>query len=141
MSDQPGRTNLAEHQVETGSACAVCLPPYWLPHAYRESVQKVQEHGIIEPSTSERASPVVLIKKKDGTLRFCMHYRKLNAVSLSDAYQMPRIDELIDRLGHAKYIKTLDLARGYWQVSLAEAKTAFATPFGLFQFNVMPFGQ
>ena len=103
----------------------------------------MQEHGIIEPSTTERASPVVLIKKKDGTLRLCMHYRKLNAVSLSDAYLMPRIDELIDRLGHTKYITTLDLTRGYWQVPLAEsakAKTAFATPFGLFQFNDMPFG-
>lgn len=144
MSDKPGRTNRAEHQVKTGSACAVCLPPYRLPYAYRESVQKelqeMQEHGIIEPSTSERAYPVV---KKDGTLRLSMHYRKLNAVSLSDANLMPRIEELIDRLGHAKYIKTLDLTRGYWQVLPAEsakAKTAFATPFGLFQFNVMPFG-
>ena len=147
MRDQPGRTTLAEHQIETGSARPVRLPPYRLPHAYRESVKKelkeMQEQGIIEPSTSEWASPVVLVKKKDGALRLCVDYRKLNGASLSDAYPMPRIDELIDRLGHARYITTLDLTRGYWQVPLAESaksKTAFATPFGLFQFNVMPFG-
>ena len=102
----------------------------------------MQEQGIIEPSTSEWASPVVLVKKKDGALRLCVDYRKLNGASLSDAYPMPRIDELIDRLGHARYITTLDLTRGYWQVPLAESansKSAFATPFGLFQFNVMPF--
>ena len=144
MCDLPGRTNLAEHQVHTGSAHPVRLPPYRLPHAYRDTVwRELQEHGIVEPSSSEWASPIVLVKKKDGTLRFCVDYRRLNSVSQSDTYPMPRIDELIDQLGQAKCITTLDLTRGYWQVPLAEsakAKTAFATPFGLFQFNVMPFG-
>ena len=147
MCDLPGRTNLAVHPIETGTARPVRLPPYRLPHAYRDAVRKeleeMQEQGIVEPSMSEWASPVVLVKKKDGTLRFCVDYRRLNSVSESDAYPMPRIDELIDHLGQAKYITTLDLTRGYWQVPLAgsaKAKTAFATPFGLFQFNVMPFG-
>ena len=84
-----------------------------------------------------------MVKKKDGTLRFCVNYRKLNSLSQSDAYPMPRIDQLIDRLGQAKYVTTLDLTRGYWQVSVAEnarVKTAFVTPFGLYQFRVMPFG-
>ena len=88
-------------------------------------------------------APIVLVKKKDGTLRFCVNYRKLNSLSQSDAYPMPRIDQLIDRLGQAKYVTTLDLTRGYWQVSVAEnarVKTAFVTPFGLYQFRVMPFG-
>lgn len=108
-----------------------------------ERVAGIQEQGIIEPSTSEWASPVVLVKKKDGALRLCVDYRKLNGASLSDTYLMPRIDELIDWLGHARYIITLDLTRGYWQVPLAESaksKTALTTPFGLFQFNVMLFG-
>ena len=90
-----------------------------------------------------KEAPIVLVPKKDGTLRFCVDYRKLNSVSETDAYPMPRIDEMIDRLGKAKYITTLDLTRGYWQVPMCKAdrpKTAFTTPFGLFQFCVMPFG-
>ena len=76
----------------------------------------------------------VLVKKKDGSLRLCVDYRRLNSVSES-AYPMPRIDDLIDKLGEARFISTLDLTRGYWQVPVAEEaryKTAFATPFGLY---------
>ena len=83
----------------------------------------------------------MLVKKTDSTLRFCIDFRWLNSVSQADAYPMPRIEELIDRLGQAKYISTLDLTRGYWQVPLsdeARAKTAFATQSGLYQFTVMP---
>ena len=86
---------------------------------------------------------MVLVKKKDGSLRLCVDNRRLNTVSKVDAYPMPRIDDLIDNLGKAKYISTLDLSRGYWQVPMekaAQAKTAFASPFGLFQFKRMPFG-
>ena len=112
------------------------MQPYRLPHAYRDTVRKdlqdMEESGIIEPSTSEWAAPIVLVKKKDGTLRFCVDYRKLNSRSQSDAYPMPRIDELIDQLGQAKYVTTL--------AENARVKTAFVTPFGLYQFRVMPFG-
>ena len=101
------------------------------------------KHGVIEESHSEWSAPIVLVKKKDGTLRLCVDYCRLNSISVMDAYPMPRIDELINRLGQAKFISTLDLNQGYWQVPMAEevkAKTAFVTPFGLFQFNVMLFG-
>ena len=79
----------------------------------------------------------------NGSLRLCVDFRRLNSVSKADAYPMPRVDELIDRLGKAKYLSVIDLTRGYWQIPLvktAQEKTAFSTPFGLFQFTVMPFG-
>ena len=143
----PGRTNLVEHDIQTGEAHPVRLPPYRLPHAYRDPVQKeIQEmlkQRIIEPSSSAWSAPIVLVKKKDGTLRLCVDYRRLNGVSEADAYPMPRVDDLIDRLGRSCFISTMDLTRGYWQVPVtttAKHKTAFTTPFGLYQFNVMPFG-
>lgn len=86
---------------------------------------------------------MVIVRKKDGGIRVCVDYRRLNSVTAVDPYPMPRIDDLIDRLGCAKYISTLDLSRGYWQVPVAESdrpKTSFTTSMGLFQFRVMPFG-
>ena len=85
----------------------------------------------------------MLVKKKDGGIRLCVHYRRLNTVSESDAYPMPRIADMIDQLGKASFISTLDLTLGYWQVPVASSdrhKTAFITPFGLYQFKTMPFG-
>lgn len=103
----------------------------------------MERDGIIERSSSEWAFPIVLVKKKDGSLRMCVDYRRLNAVADADAYPMPRVEDMIDALGKAKYITTLDLARGYWQVPVqkeSRSRTAFATPFGVLQFRVMPFG-
>ena len=94
-------------------------------------------------SSSEWASPIVLVDKKDSTLQLCVDYRRLNPESRMDAYPMPRIDDLINRLGKAKFITSFDLTRRYWQVTMAKSSrhlTAFTTPFGLFQFKVMPFG-
>lgn len=101
------------------------------------------QHGVIEHSNSDWAAPIVTVHKKDKTLRLCVDYRRLNAMSKSDAYPMPRVDDLIDKVGSARYISTLDLPKGYWQVSVADTdreKTAFTTPYGLFQFKRMPFG-
>ena len=85
----------------------------------------------------------MLVGKKDGTLRLCMDYRHLNSVSRADAYPTVLINDLVDKLGKAKYLSTLDLTRGYWQISMAtqdQPKTAFTTPFRLFKFTGMPLG-
>ena len=82
-------------------------------------------------------------RKKDNSIRLCVDYRRLNTVSCVDAYPMPRIDDLIDLIGQARYISTLDLTKGYWQIPVAEAdraKTGFTSPVGLFVFRRMPFG-
>ena len=147
LSDLPGKTDVVQHRITLKEKKAIRQPPYRLAHAYRELVQKeIKEMlaaGIVEPSNSEWASPIVLVRKKDGSMRFCVDYRKLNSASEADAYPMPRVDELIDTLGRAKFISTLDLTRGYWQVPVepnSRPFTAFTTPFGLYQFTVMPFG-
>ena len=83
------------------------------------------------------------MQKKDGSLRFCVDYRKVNDVTRKDAYPLPRIDETLDTLSGSSWFTTLDLLSGYWQVEVAEEdweKTAFCTREGLFHFNVMPFG-
>ena len=146
LSSRPGKTQIVECRINTGTATPIRLLPYRLPHAHRDIVkvelEEMEKDGVIERSSSEWAFPIVLVKK-DGSLRMCVDYRRLNAIADADAYPMPRIDEMIDALGRAKYVTTLDLSRGYWQVPVEEesrSKTAFTTPYGLFQFRVMPFG-
>lgn len=89
------------------------------------------------------ASPIVLVKKKDGSFHFCIDYRKLNAVTRKDAYPLPRIDDTLDTLSGAQWFTTLDLISGYWQVEVDPAdreKMTFCTPEGLFEFKGTPFG-
>ena len=145
--DKPGLTTQMEHRIKITAQQTIRLPPYRVPHAYRDAVKSELEemlaNNIIEESKSEWSSPMVIVGKRDGTIRICVDYRKLNVISETDAYPMPRIDELIDKVGGSCYISTLDLTRGYWQIPVAKedrVKTAFSTPYGLFQFHVMPFG-
>jgi hypothetical protein len=99
--------------------------------------------GIIEESVSPWSSPVVLVRNKNGELRFCVDYRKLNNVTNKDCFPLPRIDDTLDTLDGAKWFSTLDLRRGYWQVDVHpddREKTAFSTGQGLWQFTVLPYG-
>ncbi|KAI3374166.1 hypothetical protein L3Q82_006026 [Scortum barcoo] len=101
------------------------------------------EKGVIRESCSPWAAHIVLVKKKHGSWRFCVDYRKLNAVTHKDAFPLPRIEETLTNLTRAKWFSTLDLASGYWQVEMDpqdREKTAFSTPLGLFEFEHMPFG-
>ena len=117
------------------------------PHQYEEVKQHLKEMleiGAISESKSPWASAVVLVQKKDGSLRFCIDLRKLNSQTVKDAYSLPRIDKTLDCLNGAQWFTPLDLKSGYWQVELDEdskALTAFtAGPLGFYQCECMPFG-
>ena len=142
-----GQTGLVKHQIHTGNnppiKQRVRREPISMQGVVKEELQKMEEKGVIEPSTSPWASPIVLCKKKDGTVRFCIDYRKLNQITEKDAYPLPRIEDNLDALRGARWFSTLDLASGYWQVEMDENSkehTAFCTKYGLYQFKVMPFG-
>ena len=122
-------------------------PPHRLgPEKEAEAEKQVQEllqKGLIEPAGGAWSSPVVLVKKKDQSWRFCVDYRRLNAVTQQDAYPLPRIDESLEALAGSRYFTTLDLLSGYWQVPLdadAQEKSAFITRSGLWKWKVLPFG-
>ena len=142
-----GKTNLVKHRIDTQGANPIRQPVRRLPIQQRKEVQgmlhDMLKKGVIEHSHSPWASPIVLVKKRDGSHRFCIDFRRVNAVTKKDAQPLPRIDDTLDVLAGSSWFSTLDLASGYWQVGMEECdreKTAFATPFGLFQFKVMPFG-
>ena len=117
-----------------------------MPFTVREEVskqlQKMQDSGMIQPTSSPWTSSVVLVRKKDGTHRFCVDYCELNGVTKRDTFPLPRVDDLLEQLGETYYFSTLDLAAGYWQIKAhpdSQAKRAFVTHQGLHEFKVMPF--
>ena len=147
LEGERGETDLTEMTIETGDSTPKKQPVRRVPFALRQELakqlEKMQEEGVIQPSSSPWASAIVLVRKKDGGLRICADYRQLNSVTKLDTFPLPRIDDLLDQLGSAKYFTTLDLAARYWQIRVADdsvEKTAFVTPGGLFEFRVMPFG-
>ncbi len=142
-----GRTSLTEHSIDTGNAKPVHLPPCRTSPAKTQLIEdqigKMLTDGIIEPATGPWAAPVVIVQKPCGEPRLCVDYRGLNQLTVKDSYPLPRVDESLDFLSRGKFLTTIDLARGYWQVSMAEDskhKTAFVSHCGLFQFRVLPFG-
>eukprot|EP00731_Ephydatia_muelleri_P003031 Em0001g3031a len=142
-----GRTNVLKHKVNTGDAPPIHQQARRMPYHQRETVKKMLDdmlqQDVIEASSGPWSSPIVLARKKDGTLRFCVDFRHINDVTKKEVHPLPRIDETLDMLGGAKWFSTLDLASGYWQVEMEpehKEKTAFSTPFGTYQFKVMPLG-
>ena len=142
-----GQTDLVEHNINVGDAQPLRQAPRRPPLAKREEAKKaigeMKQQGLVEPSNSPWSSPVVLVKKKDGSLRFCVDYRQLNHVTCKDSYPLQRVDDALETLAGMKWFSTLDLQSGYWQVKLdkiSKDKTAFSTGNGLWQFKVMPFG-
>ena len=146
-STELGHTDLVQHHVDTGDSQPVKQPARRVPFVYRERissmVEEMQHLGVIKPSSSAWASPVVLVPKKDGTYRFCDDYRRLNSLTRKDVHPLPRIDDILDTLGGTKYFSMLDLAAGYWHIDLdteSAAKSALVTHRGLHEFIRMPFG-
>ena len=142
-----GKTGVTKATIDTQGNAPIRQPAYRSAYAHRHIVDKEIDtmllQGGIQPSKSPWASPVVLIPKKDGEIRFCIDYRKLNTLTKKDNYPLPRIDDTLDLLDGSKYFTSLDLASAYWQIQVDPAdkeKTAFISHRGLFEFNVMPFG-
>ena len=142
-----GTFSAIKHTIDTGCGAAVRERVRRTPRGFEEEEEKCLreqlESGVIRPSSSAWAAPTVLVRKADGSVRFCIDYRGLNSRTIKDAYPLPRIDMCFDCLGDMSYFSTLDLQSGYWQVQVEESdihKTAFITKYGLFECIKMPFG-
>ena len=142
-----GFCDTVKHTIETGDAAPIrqryrSLPPAQYQEV-REHIKELVDAGIIRESVSPWASPIVVVRKKDQSIRLCVDYRRLNSVTAKNSFPLPRIDESLQALGGAKYFSVLDLTSGYYQVAMEEKdqeKTAFVTPFGLWEYTRMPFG-
>ena len=139
-----GRTKLTRHQIPTGDAQPIRQRQYRQPYHVRNDMERqisqMLDAQVIQPSSSPWSSPVLLVPKKDGSLRFCVDFRKLNDATVKDPFPLPRIDESLYCLGGAQFFSTLDLASGYWQVEVEpddRPKTAFTTTRGHYEFQVM----
>ena len=144
-NDQPIKG--AKHYINTGDSAPIAAAPYRLSPAMKQKLhgklQEMLQEGIIREAESPWAFPVVLIPKKDKDIRVCVDYRRLNAITVTDTYPLPRMEDLLHAAKTTKFMSTLDLKAGYWQIEVAEKdqeKTAFTTPFGIYVFNRMPFG-
>ena len=147
LNGQLGFTDSIYMTIDTGDCLPINQRMYRLPlkklDVVKTEIDKMLREGIIEPSSSPWASPITLVPKKDGSTRFCVDYRKLNAVTKKDAHPLPHIQDIFDTLTGSMVFSTLDLKSGYWQVPVhpdSIEKTAFICQFGLFQFKRMPFG-
>ena len=145
--DIPTRTDKIYHDVIVEDSKPVKQHPNRmnpLKQKYlQDEVKYLQKNDFIEPSQSNYSSPCILVPKSNGTYRMCTDYRKVNSVTKTDSFPIPRIDDCIDKVGNSKYVTKFDLLKGFWQVPLtdrAKEVSAFATPNGLYQYKVMPFG-
>ncbi|XP_070410598.1 uncharacterized protein [Nothobranchius furzeri] len=145
--DVPTQTTVLAHHVEVSEAKPIRQHPYRASPEKRlimkEETEYLLKNGFAIPSRSPWSSPCLVERKPDGTARFITDYRKLNAVTISDSYPLPRIDDCVDSVGPSKFVTKLDLLKGYWQVPLTEEASlmsAFVTPDAFLQYTVLPFG-
>ena len=146
--DDVGSTDLIFHEIDTGDAHPLRQPARRLPYgeqraAVEHEIDKLVNACIARPSTSPWASPIVMVKKMDGSWRMCVDYRRLNAVTKFDFFPLPRLDEALDSFAETVVFSSLDLAMAYNQVSVAPPdvqKTTFITHCGLFEMDKMLFG-
>ena len=142
-----GRTDVLEHRIDTAAARPVRqqlrrFPPAHV-EAISEQVDSMLAQGVIEPAWSPWASNIVLVRKKDGSLRCCIDYRRLNDVTVKDAYPLPRIDQSLEAMTQAQWFSSCDLKAAYHQIQVSPEdrdKTAFICPRGMYRFRTMPFG-
>ena len=142
-----GRTDIVKMRFDTGTHEPIKRRPYRTPLKQRKmvdlAIDEMMQAGIIKRSNSPWGFPIALVKKKDGTKRFCVDFRALNRVTKKYARAFPLIGDILASLGSAKYFSKLDLKSGDWQVKLHEdnkQKSAFTCHRGMFHFNVIPFG-
>ncbi len=142
-----GFTDKVKHRTLTTDDKPVNQPFHRIPFSQyqevRNHIKKLLDKGIIRESSSPYASPSVVVRKKDSSLRLCVDYRELNAKTIKDAYPLPRIEESWEALKGAKFFSTLDLFSSYHQVAMDPQdvhKTAFCTPFGLYESTRLNFG-
>ena len=142
-----GRTEATTHKIFTGDSAPIKQKHRRIPIGQQgiidDELDRMLRLGVIEPSESPWRSQIVLSRKKNGQIRFCVDYRCVNLVTRKDCYPLPNILETFDKLSGAQYFSTLDLASGYWQIAMEtedREKTAFAAKQGLYHFTVMPFG-
>ena len=147
FTDMPGETDVIQHQIKLTDDTPIRCKPYPLPYAMREElrneVDTMLEMGVERPSTSPYASPIVMVKKKDGSNSVCVDFRKLNKITEVDPEPMTTAEDLFRRLSGKKYLSKIDLTKEYWQIPVAPEdvhKTAFMTPDGQYEFTRMPFG-
>ena len=147
FSDLPGHTDITECTIElvddTPIRCKNYPVPFAMEQVMKAEVIKMDRMGITEPPTSDYASPSVIVRKQDGSHRYCIYFRRINMVSLTDAEPMPNQEMVIGKLGASGYFTKIDLSKGYWQIPIKKEHrylTAFQTEMGLRQFRVMPFG-
>ncbi|XP_053381689.1 uncharacterized protein LOC128549191 [Mercenaria mercenaria] len=147
FTDVPGTTDLEQHKIDLTDETPIRVKQYTIPYAKRKDVENeiknMLEAGVIEPANSDYNSPVVLVKKKDNTNRFCIDFRRINSFTRFDTEPMGNVEDIMAKLREDNYFTKIDLTKGYWQIPIEEKSrhlTAFSTPEGSYQFRKMPFG-
>ncbi|XP_068250364.1 uncharacterized protein [Palaemon carinicauda] len=145
---KPGRCTMLDHDIKLQPGAAPIKQAFYRTSQkklgiMKEEVNYLVKEGLAEPSASPWASPCLLVGKKNGKFRLCTDYRKINNLTIKDSYPLPRIQDIIDQVSNSTYLTQIDLLKGYYQIKLTETAkeiSSFITPFGLFSYNVMPFG-